>query len=194
MDSPRHISLPLQSLLDGLSGSVSGYDPQGEVDTAELANHLGSLRTTLEKENAPHLAEVSGLAIRLLDQLARNGLVGPKETMDVVSEIVGVVRGGLGMSRAETTQSAPEVSRGGTAPLKLIDGQRLGELLVTLSMLSSGDVERALELQKMTGMLLGEALVEQGVLTKESVQAALRLQSSRRRQGGGLDPWNGPLR
>jgi hypothetical protein len=195
MSSSQHVSLSLRSLLDGLSGTLPQCDPQNETDTAQLIEHLGDLRSTLEKEADGHLAEISGLAIQLVDHLSRNGLVGPKETMDVVDEIVSIVRGRLGLVRAEEADgdaSSAEPHR--SASLKLIDGQRLGELLVTLSMLTSEDVERALELQKMTGMLLGEALVEQGVLTKESVQAALRLQSSRRRRDQGLNPWNGTLR
>ena len=195
MSSPNHVSLPLQSLLEELSGSLHSCDPQNETETADLVSRLGSLRTTLEKENVGHLAAVSSLAILLVDHLAHNGLVGPKETMDVVGEIVGVVRGELGLAPAEATEDDASVEdSSGTPSLKLIDGQRLGELLLTLSMLSSEDVERALVLQKMTGMLLGEALVEQGVLTKESIQAAIRLQTSRRKHEQGLDPWSGTNR
>jgi hypothetical protein len=196
MTSPQHVSLPLRSLLDGLSGSLPECDPQNETDTTELLSRLGELRTTLSKESAPHLAEVSSLAILLMDHLSQSGLVGPKETMDVIDAIVALVRGALGLPRDEApAKAAPTLGPRSTVPsLKLIEGQRLGELLVTLSMLTSDDVERALELQKMTGMLLGEALVEQGVLTKESVQAALRLQTTRRNRDQGLDPWSGTLR
>jgi hypothetical protein len=194
MTSPQHISLSLQSILDGLSNALPDYDPQDVGETAELVRKLGDLRTTLEKEGTPpHLADVSAVAIQLVDEIARNGLVGPKETMDVVERIVALVRAALGLSPSQ----ARARTAGGEAPrgkaLKLLDGQRLGELLVTLSMLTPRDVEAALELQKTTGMLLGEALVERGVLTKESVQAVLRLQEARRRRNLG-EPWRGPLR
>ena len=193
MTSSHHVSLPLRSILDGLGGRLPGCDAQDETETAALIGQLGDLRTTLAKENAEHLADVSSLAILLVDHLSRNRLVGPKETMDVVDEILDLVRGGLGMTH-DVERDADAAPEGAAPALRLIDGQRLGELLITVSMLSSEDVERALELQKMTGMRLGEALVEQGVLTKESVQAALRLQRNRRRHEDDVARWGGRQR
>ena len=192
MTSPQHVSLPLKSLLNDLSSTIPKCDPQDVAQTTELVQRLGSLRTTLEKEKSGPLAEVCGVALQMVDLLSRNGLVGPKESMDVVEEIVGVVRGGLGLPRQEERSKAPSKRDG--PQLKLMDSQRLGELLVTLSMLKSEDVEKALKLQKMSGgMLLGEALVEHGVVTKESIQAALRLQSTRRRKEKKPPSWRDTL-
>jgi hypothetical protein len=186
MTSSHHVSLPLQSILDELQFTIPECDPQDVDQTTTLMRRLGELRTTLEKEKSGPLSDVCGVALLMVDMLSRNGLVGPKESMDVVEDIVGVVRTGLGLpkqakQKERTGQSELERTH---APLKLVDSQRLGELLVTLSMLKSEDVEAALKLQKMSGMLLGEALVEQGKVTKESIQAALRFQSTRRRQEG----------
>ena len=188
MTGPEHLSLTLTSLLENLSRSVPTCDPQDVHATLALKSKFGELQNTLERESAPYLADVCGIAVRLVEELAVNGLVGPKETMDTVGEILATMRTSLGMVSDE------ELGLGGGQSLRLIDGQRLGELLVTLSMLSPDHVERALKLQKMSGMMLGEALVEQGILTKESVQAALRLQEARRRRDGlsqddGFDNW-----
>jgi hypothetical protein len=185
MSGPEHLSITLKSLLSSLGRTVPACDPQDVHATAELKKKFGELQATLEREAQPHMAEICGAAARLVEELSVNGLVGPKETMDVVARIVASMRGSLGVA------SDDDGAHGG-AGLRLIDGQRLGELLVTLSMLSPDHVERALQLQKTSGMLLGEALVEQGVLTKESVQAALRLQEARRRregQGGDFESW-----
>jgi hypothetical protein len=183
MTSSHHVSLPLQSILDELQFTIPECDPQDVDQTTTLMRRLGELRTTLEKEKSGPLSDVCGVALMMVDMLSRNGLVGPKESMDVVEDIVGVVRTGLGLPK-QKEQPKPSEPKGNHTPLKLVDSQRLGELLVTLSMLKSEDVEAALKLQKMSGMLLGEALVEQGKVTKESIQAALRFQSTRRRQEG----------
>ena len=185
MSGPEHLSITLTSLLTSLGRAVPACDPQDVHATGQLKKKFGELQATLEREGQPYMAEICGAAARLVEELSVNGLVGPKETMDAVARIVASMRGSLGLASEE------DKARGG-AGLRLIDGQRLGELLVTLSMLSPAHVERALELQKTSGMLLGEALVEQGVLTKESLQAALRLQEARRRregQNGDFDNW-----
>jgi hypothetical protein len=181
---PEHLSLTLTSLLKDLSEGLATKDPNDGRAMRGLKSKLGELRNTLERESSPYLAEVCGLAVRLVDELAANGLVGPKETMDVVADVLETLHTALGVPREQEQPRAPHSSG---VSLRLIEGQRIGDLLVTLSMLSPDDVERALKLQKMNGMLLGEALVEQGLVTKESIQAALRLQRARRdrdREGG----------
>ncbi len=188
MSGPEHLSLSLTTLLNDLSRSIPACDPQDVSATRTLKQKLGELQNTLEKENAPFAAEFSCVAARLVDELAISGLVGPKETMAIVGDIVTSVRGALGMSPDEVALTGG--SAGTSEALRLIDGQRLGELLITLSMLSPEHVERALRLQKLNGLLLGEALVEQGVLTKDSIQAALRLQDARRRREGGGDDFD----
>jgi hypothetical protein len=191
MTGPEHLSLSLTSLLNDLAESLPASDPQDAHATRGLKKKFGKLQNTLDKESTPYLADFCGVAARLVEELSVSGLVGPKETMDIVGEIVATVREALGMARQEVRIEGSTAPQG--VPLRLIEGQRIGELLVTLSMLTPDDVERALRLQRMNGLLLGEALVEQGVLTREAVQAAVRLQTSRRQREGGspVDPWRG---
>ena len=185
----EHLSLTLKSLLKGLSEGLSSKDPQDVRAMHDLKRKLGELRNTLERESAPLLGEVAGIAVRLVEELGASGLVGPKESMDIVGEVVGILCASLGLAVEE--RESPPQAPGET--LRLIEGQRLGELLVTLSMLTPEDVERALRSQKMNGLLLGEALVEQGVVSKEAVQAALRLQRATRNRdrdrGDGFETW-----
>ena len=179
----EHLSLTLKSLLKDLSEGLPSKDPQDVHAMHALKRKFGELRNTLERESSPLLGEVAGIGVRLVEELGRSGLVGPKEAMDIAGEVLAILCGSLGLA-VEEVESGPQAP--GEA-LRLIDGQRLGQLLVTLSMLTPDHVERALRSQKMNGLLLGEALVEQGVLSKESIQAALRLQRARRdrdRDGG----------
>jgi hypothetical protein len=188
MGAPQHISVPLEILLAGLAETVDGCDPRDAASVARVVRRLGNLRTTLENGEARHLGEICGLAVKLLGHVSGTGSVGAEETMDVVEQIVAVVRSGLDLPRREppaaTLVAALEVPpRRKLEPLRLADAHRLGDLLVTLSMLTAADVERALHQQKRTGQRLGQVLVDQGVLTPSSIDAALRLQSQRRRRG-----------
>lgn len=71
--------------------------------------------------------------------------------------------------------------------LALVDGQRLGEILVRMSYLKASDVERAVKYQHEKGCQLGEALIELQLMTKEELETALRVQRQRRSRTN--DPW-----
>lgn len=53
---------------------------------------------------------------------------------------------------------------------------RLGEILLSKSMISEGQLNKALENQRITGKLLGEILVEQGTVSKEDIERSVRAQ------------------
>jgi hypothetical protein len=63
--------------------------------------------------------------------------------------------------------------------LQLVNHRKLGEILVSMAMITPEDLERALKAQKSTGKRLGEVLVSMGLLTKEMVESAVRLQKQR---------------
>jgi len=190
MKTPEHISLPLAKLLDRLSNSLSTCDPENSEAMTRITHDLGELRAGLEHEHTEHLSDIAGLALRLVDDLANHGLVGPRETLEVVEQAIDAVRSRLGLAAHDSaTAKVPGKGTPQSTHLALLDGKRIGELLVTLSMLSPEDVERALTLQKQTGMLLGEALVELKILNRGAVESALRLQSARRRRNLQDDPW-----
>ena len=189
MTYPDHLPRTLAPLLDGLSRSIASCDPEDSHETTALLRNLDALHRDLEHDQTRHLASLAAVAHRLVDRLASHGLVGPRETLDIVGQSVAAVRSGLGLD-----EPAPEVVEQVEKPaqLSLLDGKRIGELLVTLSMLTPEDVERALDKQKKTGMLLGEALVELKIVSRGAVDAALRLQSARRRRDMSGDPWSVP--
>jgi len=53
---------------------------------------------------------------------------------------------------------------------------RVGELLVSLGIVTAKDVAAALEQQKKCGRMLGEILISKGLLTKQQLNAVLKLQ------------------
>ena len=64
--------------------------------------------------------------------------------------------------------------------LALRDGQRLGELLVSMTMLTPAQVEEAVLVQRATGQRLGEALLQMRLLTPDMLESALRVQKTKR--------------
>lgn len=189
MKPPKHVSPRLAQLLERLAHAVPTCKPEDPQGMSALARDFEELQQALEREQGHALAGLAGVGACLVERLAADGLVGPLETMEVIGQALESVRQVLGLKEQpqDTPAIAPAQRR---APLALVDGRRIGELLVTLSMLKPSDVERALALQQQTGSLLGEALVELGIVGRSSVDAALRLQSSRRRrERAGEDPW-----
>jgi len=187
MTDPDRLPRTLAPLLDGLARSLASCDPEDSHETTALLRNLDALHQELEHDETRHLAELAAVAHRLVDRLASHGLVGPRETLEVVGKALAAVRSGLGLEEPALPAIAEAEQ---PVQLSLLDGKRIGELLITLSMLEPVDVERALVKQRATGMLLGEALVELQILSPGAVDAALRLQSSRRRRDrAGDDTW-----
>jgi hypothetical protein len=184
----------IQILVDGLSGAVPVCDPQNAAQTALVTRQLRELRSQLVEGGAngkgSDLGPLLDVAISLIEHVARQGLVGPRETMVLLEDILIHVRGSLGIPPpAPAAPAAPPPADDGTraAGLQLIDGRRIGEILVTLSMLTQADVEKALKVQKVTGRRLGEALVQMRLLTPDMVEAALRIQRVRSKRW--IEPW-----
>jgi type IV pilus assembly protein PilB len=76
-------------------------------------------------------------------------------------------RGGHGADGSG--QAAPDEPRAGTAPLEL----RLGDFLIARGMVTSVQVDEALQLQKGTGIRLGEMLVNMGFVGERGLIEAL---------------------
>jgi hypothetical protein len=183
---------------EALARFVPGCDPLNSTDLAHIARQLEDLRISLRSEGADLEEALCGLADRVLELVGRHGHIGGRQALDLILEIVEQVRTAVGGEPEDADASADldaveedplAVLRGGsTLGLRLIDQRRLGEILVSLSMLSQEQVERALRHQKVSGRRFGETLVELGFLSEAAVDTALRLQA-RRTTGGPPEPW-----
>jgi hypothetical protein len=183
---------------EALARFVPGCDPLNSTDLAHIARQLEDLRISLRSEGADLEEALCGLADRVLELVGRHGHIGGRQALDLILEIVEQVRTAVGGEPDEDVSAVPEaldeedplaVLRGGsTLGLRLIDQRRLGEILVSLSMLTQEQVERALRHQKVSGRRFGETLVELGFLSEAAVDTALRLQM-RRAAGGPPEPW-----
>lgn len=61
--------------------------------------------------------------------------------------------------------------------VEVSDKKRLGDLIVTLEIVSDGDLHQALSISKETGLPLGRTLVLSGIMSEEALQALLRCQN-----------------
>ena len=185
---------------EALARFVPGCDPLNSTDLAHIARQLEDLRISLRSEGADLEEALCGLADRVLELVGRHGHIGGRQALDLILEIIEQVRTAVGgepddadataeLDGEEEEDDPLAVLRGGsTLGLRLIDQRRLGEILVSLSMLTQEQVERALRHQKVSGRRFGESLVELGFLSEAAVDTALRLQA-RRAAGGPPEPW-----
>jgi len=179
-----------------LARFVPGCDPLDSSDLSQIARKLEDLRITLRGEGADLEDALCGLAERILEVLGRHGHIGGRQALDLILEIVEQVRtavgGDPGEEDVELLEALEEDERDllgrASLGLRLMDQRRLGEILVSLSMLTPDQVERALRHQKGSGRRFGETLVELGFLSEAAVESALRIQG-RRLLGGPTEPW-----
>jgi hypothetical protein len=166
----------------------------------EVLARLKDLQTRLAASPQAGLAGLCTVGVNLMEHLRVNAVLGPDDIRNLLKEVICQLHGALSWtnsSEAKETRSTPnDVVRAAlksvndeknAARLNLCDGQRLGELLITMSMLKPAQVQEALEVQKRRGLKLGDALVEMKILTREMVQSALRVQKQRRTNGA--DAW-----
>jgi len=72
-----------------------------------------------------------------------------------------------GIKRASTIMES--------TPINNYRAKRLGEILIEMGLISSKELEKAIQIQKKAGKRLGEILVEQGVLSQKDLLKALSL-------------------
>lgn len=196
MDVPE-LTPDLAQRLDRLDADLPGCNPLDSNETAQLARQLMELRSLLEARGAESQVVLCDLAQKVVQIVSRHGVVGPREAMGLVDAMLKDLRASFGAAPARDEgddlqrQLEALTGRGGEngTGLQLVDGRKLGEILVSLSMLTPADVERAVQRQKTSGMRFGEALIDLGLISREAIRSALNIQR-RRRGSGWSDPWS----
>lgn len=186
----------LAALVRESAQAVKGADASNPQSMQELVKTLKDLQVHLACSTRAKLAPLSDLALDMAARMSQPRPVDQQQLVPWIAELIEQI-GRLIEVRLESEQR-PKSDLGATkmrslAPkgadlrLSLVDGQRLGEILVRMSYLRHNDLERALKVQKDKGCQLGEALVELKLLSREELDAALRVQKQRRNRAG--DPW-----
>lgn len=169
----------------------------------DFLKHLKELEVRVARMGRKDVAALCSLAMKISEHVIRRAPIQHDELVPWAQKLVETMSAALDgtldaqsdadfadtgkanrMVKLDTTQSA-----GLQGKLRLVDGHRLGEILVRMSYLRAADVERALDLQRQKGVMLGDAMVELKLLSREELDAALRVQKQKRTRNS--DPWMG---
>lgn len=134
----------------------------------------------LEEHIQAALRVQRGSGLRMGDVLVKIGACSRQQVADALQYQASMRRARSSLAAArkdEPIRIKPKESRG--LGLRLVGEVLLGEILVERGVITRRQLEKALEVQKLTGKRIGEALVEMGATTPETIDHALRV------QGGG---------
>lgn len=202
-----HSESPDPKLVAAVTSVVEGaktLDPDETQNALDLLKHLKELEVYLERTERGDLRAVCASAMRMCEHVIRRTPAKPEEIVSWVQSLAHVFEGAahagsatapaIGKPQVREPEKAialpPESSTAINKKLTLVDGQRLGEILVRMSYLHHKDVQKALDMQRSKGMRLGDAMVELKLLSREELDAALRVQKQRRNRNS--DPWMNP--
>ena len=152
---------------------------------AELRDHLKRLQRRLDGVTDPPLTHLIGACLTLTEALGRSAaaarapLAAIRDILVYVEAVVGASSSDEGVS--DHFSRMLHATRTGLAGggLKMVNHQRLGEILRSLCLISDEDLQLALRVQQVTGKKIGDTLLEMGIASPEQIQNALHMQSLR---------------
>lgn len=173
--------------------SARRCNPQNSAQALDLVKQLKELEVCIDHSNSVSMRPLCTLAGKISDNLVKTGPISREELLEWTRSLLTFVGQSIGVQQADDKAGPPREgtnflsATGIRSQLSLVDGQRLGEILVRMSYLEASQVARALELQRAKGGKLGAALVELDLLSQDELDAALRVQDQRRNRK--VDPW-----
>ncbi|HVS17463.1 MAG TPA: hypothetical protein VMT18_02600 [Planctomycetota bacterium] len=189
-----------------LAEFIPGCNPLDTNDLRQILRGVGALRGTLRADQAELEDYLCGLAERMVELIERHGHIAGRQALSLVVEILTQVATSMGAelqaaAQQDTARPEPVGEVGDSAPLpgpglldtrvglRMMDQRKLGEILVSLSMLTPTQVESALRHQKASGKRFGESLVELGYIKKSALDASLRMQRRQKDGPRNRPPW-----
>jgi len=211
MNQPSTNTKRSLKLAKDLAEFIPACNPMDTTDLCHVLREVGALRGNLRADHAEVEDYLCSLAERLVELIERHGHIGGRQALSMVVEIVTQVAGSMSSELQAAASDAAAAAAGKTAPsdagadagsegagmsvmqsthvgLRLMDQRKLGEILVSLSMLNQEQVERTLKHQKSNGKRFGESLVELGYINKAALEASLRMQR-KQKDGRPSPPW-----
>lgn len=177
--------------------------PADATGALDLIKQIKAVEVCIDHSQTASLKPLCAIVGKMSDQLIQSDARWRAELLTWIREILIFVAAELDLKPEELPKmeaipvpaQQPSANRtmnmlsstGMRSRLALVDGQRLGEILVRMSYLSAADVDRAVKHQREKGCQLGEALIELQLMTKEQLETALRVQRQRRSRTN--DPW-----
>jgi hypothetical protein len=191
---------------------IPGCNPMDTSDLCQVLREVGALRGNLRADHAEVEDYLCSLAERLVEMIERHGHISGRQALSMVVEIVTQVAGSMSSELQAAASDAAAAAAGKPSAssdagaesgaesdgmsmmqstrvgLRLMDQRKLGEILVSLSMLNPEQLERTLKHQKSSGKRFGESLVELGYINKAALEATLRMQR-KQKEGRPNLPW-----
>ncbi|MEO6708648.1 MAG: hypothetical protein ABIP42_03675, partial [Planctomycetota bacterium] len=154
-------------------------DPASMV---EAQHQFQALRDEVAQTESPSIVLLASLGERLTGHMYKDSRIGIEDLRSLITEIAEHIAKQVSFDaepKAPLSKTGLKMSVG-EMRLALRDGQRLGELLIRMTMLSPAQVEEAVLVQRATGQRLGEALLQMRLLTPDMLESALRVQKTKR--------------
>jgi hypothetical protein len=192
MHSPQQRKTEIRRSIELLTQVTQADKLRDNASMIEAQRQFQNLRDELSTSDQSALMLLASLGERLAGQLYKAGELSGEALGSIVGEIAEHLAKDLAfredpkgaMSRTQLKMSMGEVR------LALRDGQRLGELLVKMTMLTPEQVEEAVKVQRSSGQRLGEALLQMRLLTPDMLESALRVQKTKRGAASKTDNWS----
>lgn len=190
---------PIEALPQNISVLLDPGITHGPQTLGPVRDHLAAVARQLRDQELDEMADLLKSVRGLLQELVKRGSASSGSILTTVRESLTAAERSMKMRAARDPLAERFGSMfSGTRPgggsdlgqtsLRLINHRRLGEILISLSMVREKDIETALRMQKVTGTRLGEVLVEMGLLNDAQLESAVRLQGSRTRDGADGGP------
>ncbi|HTF87882.1 MAG TPA: hypothetical protein VK843_05690 [Planctomycetota bacterium] len=158
----------------------------------EAQRQFQTLRDEMAHTESPSVVLLASLGERLSGHMYKDSQIGIDDLRKMITEIAEHIAKQVSFNdepKAPVSKTNLKLSIG-EMRLALRDGQRLGELLVKMTMLTPAQVEEAVVVQRATGQRLGEALLQMRLLTPDMLESALRVQKTKRSNLAKSDDWN----
>ena len=200
----------LEAALDLLTRTVGAWDPDHNPDVRPLLDALRELQLKFDPRKDRLSAALCVTSMKLLEQIAAAGAVGPEAAVSVVGELTKGLSESLSTAMAApavrpdshrnmiTLEAKQPSSVGLSLAVDGVQDQKIGELMVKMNMLSQEQVDAILDVQSKAEprKLFGEIAIELGFANEWTIENALRLQQRGRGEtpsgnqaSAGGDPW-----
>jgi hypothetical protein len=172
---------------------IPGCNPMDTSDLCQVLREVGALRGNLRADHAEVEDYLCSLAERLVEIVTQVAGSMSSELQAAASDAAAAAAGKPSSSSDAGAESGAEsdgmsMMQSTRVGLRLMDQRKLGEILVSLSMLNPEQLERTLKHQKSSGKRFGESLVELGYINKAALEATLRMQR-KQKEGRPNLPW-----
>jgi hypothetical protein len=182
----------IRRAIELLSQVTSKENLKEQASMIEAQRQFQTLRDELAESEQASVVMLASVGERIVGHMFKESGLESSMLRKLVSEIAEHI------SKEVAFRDGPKPPVGKTSlkmrtsdlKLALRDGQRLGELLIKMTMLTPEQVEEAVKVQRNTGQRLGEALLQMRLLTPDMLESALRVQKTKRASGAQGDAWS----